>query len=253
MEEVKQHSAIKSILLHLVPGLAVLFSILIFSNPFITKTLGINERLSPVLGFLLGILFGLIPVQLGILIFASKSEFGKYSISKIIGYTEKSKIKEYLVFVPTLIVYFMVLFVFIAPLIQPYIVQTLFSWWPEKYNFQLLLQNPSALAGYDGIRVLLIGYILLSCISGPLVEELYFRGYLLPRMEKYAGKWAPFLNTVLFSIYHFFSPWENLIRIAASYPLIYLVWKKRNIRFGMLVHIIVNTIGGLIAFFMISQ
>ena len=66
MEEVKQHSAIKSILLHLVPGLAVLFSILIFSNPFITKTLGINERLSPVLGFLLGILFGLIPVQLGI-------------------------------------------------------------------------------------------------------------------------------------------------------------------------------------------
>ena len=83
------------------------------------------------------------------------------------------------------------------------------------------------------------------------MEELYFRGYLLPRMEKYAGKWAPLLNTVLFSIYHFFSPWENLIRIAASYPLIHLVWKKRNIRFGMLVHIIVNTIGGIIALFMI--
>jgi membrane protease YdiL (CAAX protease family) len=72
-------------------------------------------------------------------------------------------------------------------------------------------------------------------------------------MEKFAGKWAALLNTVLFSIYHFFSPWENLIRIAASYPLIALVRKKRNIRFGMLVHIIVNTVGGIIALFMIMQ
>jgi membrane protease YdiL (CAAX protease family) len=66
-------------------------------------------------------------------------------------------------------------------------------------------------------------------------------------MESLVGKWAPFLNTVLFSIYHFFSPWENLIRIVASYPLVYTVWKKRDIRFGILVHILVNTIGGIIA------
>jgi len=145
-----------------------------------------------------------------------------------------------------------VLFVFIAPLIQPFFIRTFFSWWPEKYNFQLLLQNPSTLSSYKGINLLLFAYILLSCIFGPFVEELYFRGYLLPRMETYSGKWAPLLNTVLFSVYHFFSPWENLIRIVASYPLIYLVWKKRNIRFGMLVHILVNTIGGIVAFFMMS-
>jgi membrane protease YdiL (CAAX protease family) len=109
----------------------------------------------------------------------------------------------------------------------------------------LILQNPASITGYQGIKILVIVYILLSCIFGPLVEELYFRGYLLPRMDKYAGKWAPFLNTVLFSIYHFFSPWENLIRIVATYPLVYLVWKKRDIRFGIFVHIIVNTIGGI--------
>jgi membrane protease YdiL (CAAX protease family) len=58
---------------------------------------------------------------------------------------------------------------------------------------------------------------------------------------------------VLFSIYHFFSPWENLIRIAASYPLVYIVWKKRDIRYGIFVHIVVNTIGGIIAYIMISN
>lgn len=242
----------QSILLHLLPGLILLVSILIFSQPYFSQVLGIDAKLSPVLGYLLGLLFGLLPVQLGILLFAGRNETEKYTIRKIIRYTQKSRLKDYFLFVPALILYFLVLFVFIAPIIQPYLIQTFFSWWPEKYNFQLLLQNPSTLAGYKGINVLIFAYIILSCISGPFVEELYFRGYLLPRMEGYAGKWVPFLNTVLFSIYHFFSPWENLIRIAASFPLIYLVWKKRGIRFGMLVHILVNTFGGIIAFIMIS-
>lgn len=251
MDEVKQHTPIQSIVLHLFPGLIILVSILIFSQPYFSRVLGFDGKLSPVLGYLLGLLFGLLPVQLGILLLAGRNETGKLSIRKVIRYTQRSRLKDYFIFVPALILYFLVLFVFIAPIIQPSLIQTFFSWWPEKYNFQLLLQNPSTLANFKGINVLIFAYIMLSCISGPFVEELYFRGYLLPRMEGYAGKWAPFLNTMLFSIYHFFSPWENLIRIAASYPLIYLVWKKRDIRFGILVHILVNTFGGIIASVMI--
>jgi len=252
MDEVRQHTPGQSILLHLLPGLIILGSILIFSHPYFSRVLGIDGRLSPVLGYLLGLLFGLLPAQLGILLFAGRNETGKYTFWKIIRYTEKSQLKEYFFFVPILILYFLVLFVVIAPIIQPYIIKTFFSWWPEKYNFQLLLQNPSTLAGYRGVNFLILVYILLSCILGPFVEELYFRGYLLPRMEGYAGKWAPFLNTVLFSFYHFFSPWENLIRIAASYPLIYLVWKKKDIRFGILVHILINSFGGIAALFLIT-
>lgn len=247
MDMIKQHRPAQSILLHLLPGLIVFSSIVFFSRPYFPRMLGVDGRLSPVVGYLLGLLFGLLPVQLGILLIAGKSETGKYSIKNIIGFTERSRCKDYFLFVPVLILYFLLLFVVIAPNIQPFLIKTFFCWWPEKYNFQLLLQDPSTLAGFDGIKVLIIFYVLLSCISGPFVEELYFRGYLLPRMDGYAGRWAPLINTVLFSIYHFFSPWENLIRIAASYPLIYLVWKKKDIRFGMLVHIIVNTIGGIIA------
>ncbi len=253
MNEIKQHSPGQSILLHLLPGLIVLVSILFFSHPFFSNILGLDERLSPVVGYLLSLLLGLLPVQLGILLFAGNYETGNFSIRKVIRFTEKSRLKEYLFFVPALILYFLALFVVIAPLIQPYLTQTLFSWWPEKYNFQLLLQNPAALAGYKGVDTLIVGYLLLSCIAGPFVEELYFRGYLLPRMKGYAGKWAPLLNTILFSLYHFFSPWENLIRIAASYPLIYLVWKKRDIRFGIFVHILVNTFGGIAALILIAS
>jgi membrane protease YdiL (CAAX protease family) len=124
------------------------------------------------------------------------------------------------------IVYFILLFVVIAPVIKPYIVKTFFHWWPDQFSFQLLLRDPTKEAGYAGIIVLVLFYIILSGILGPLIEELYFRGYLLPRMDRFAGKWAPLLGAFLFSIYHFYSPWENLIRIVASYPLVYTVWKK---------------------------
>ena len=38
------------------------------------------------------------------------------------------------------------------------------------------------------------------------------------------GKWAPFINAILFSLYHFFTPWQNLTRIVALLPYIYVVW-----------------------------
>ena len=198
----------------------------------------------------MAVLFGLIPVQMGVLLYVGKMQHGKLTLKGVVRYIEKSSCKQYFIFVPIFLVYNLILFVAVAPIIQPYIVDTLFSWYPKDYNFQLLMQgvmeNPSSVAGYRGIYVLAALYILLSCILGPLVEELYFRGYLLPRMQKYANKWAPFINTILFSVYHFFSPWENLIRIVGFYPVIYLVWRKKDIRFGIFTHIILNSIGGFI-------
>lgn len=251
MSVIKQHSAFKSILLHLIPGLIILAFIFIFSTSTITSLLGIDPRLGPIVGYLMAIFLGLIPIQLGIIFFAGKVESGKFKLKGTIKNTERSKRKHYLLFVPSLILYSLLLFIFVAPLIQPAIVNTFFSWWPEGYNFQLILQDPTSLAGYHGVKMLLLFYILLSGILGPLVEELYFRGYLLPRMEKFSGSWAPFLNTVLFSIYHFFSPWEILIRIVAIYPLVHVVWEKRDIRIGILVHVIINTVGGIIMLILI--
>jgi membrane protease YdiL (CAAX protease family) len=197
----------------------------------------------------MALLFGLIPVQVGILLYVGKKQLGQLGFKGVVGYLKKSPLKQYLIFVPILLVYNLVLFIVVAPLIQPYIVDTLFSWYPKEYNFQLLMQavmeNPASISGFRGIYALAVLYILLSCILGPLVEELYFRGYLLPRMQKYANKWAPFINTVLFSLYHFFSPWENLIRIVGFYPVIYLAWRKKDIRFGIFTHVILNSFGGI--------
>ena len=55
--------------------------------------------------------------------------------------------------------------------------------------------------------------------------------------------WAPLFNTVLFSIYHFFTPWQNPLRILAFTPVFYAVWWKKNIYIGIIVHCLVNLLG----------
>jgi membrane protease YdiL (CAAX protease family) len=82
---------------------------------------------------------------------------------------------------------------------------------------------------------------LINGLVGPIVEELYFRGYLLPRLSRF-GRGAAVLNAVLFSLYHFWTPWQNLGRILGLLPWILTVQAKRSLKLSMAVHISVNTI-----------
>jgi hypothetical protein len=81
-------------------------------------------------------------------------------------------------------------------------------------------------------------FFLFVAFLGPLVEELYFRGYLLPRMN---GKLGPLLHSFLFAAYHVFTPWMIITRTIGLLPLIYAV-KHKNIYVGIIVHILLNTI-----------
>jgi membrane protease YdiL (CAAX protease family) len=88
----------------------------------------------------------------------------------------------------------------------------------------------------------LAAYLVLNGVVGPIVEELYFRGHLLPRMQ-YLGRWAWLVNVGLFSLYHFWSPWQLLSRIVGFGPTVYAVQRTRNIHLGMAVHCTLNIIG----------
>ena len=192
MEETpyQQHSAIKSILLHLLPGIPVIAGMFLFALPVFSKILGIAVELHVVVGFTLSILITIVPIQLGILFYEGKKLNGKLSLKGVIGYTEKSSIKDYLIYIPLILVYSVLLFAVVSPMFTPAITDALFAWYPQEYNLQNIMANPGVLSGYQGIYLLLVLYIIINGILGPLVEELYFRGYLLPRMDGYAKKWG---------------------------------------------------------------
>ena len=105
------------------------------------------------------------------------------------------------------------------------------------------LVDPSAYARSSLILTLSLG-LLLSGFGASVVEELYFRGYLLPRISR-LKMLAPLMNVALFSVYHFFSPWQFPVIFLAFLPIVYVVYIKKNIYLGIIVHCLLNGIGVL--------
>ena len=75
----------------------------------------------------------------------------------------------------------------------------------------------------------------LTGLTLPIIEELYFRGFLLPRLSQ-LGRWAPLFNSALFSLYHFWSPWIVLSRVLYLLPGIWLVQRKKDLRLTIGMH-----------------
>jgi len=232
---VEQHTVAQTLLLHLVPGatLTIAFTLL---GPWMKA-----NHLPPMLAILLPILFVLIPLELGVLYYLGYRRNGRLSLEGIVLYRERLPIKEYFIFPLLLLVWFILSFAALANLDEA-ILKSMFFWLPDWFNLSLF--NPTEYS-QSVLKVTFLLTLTLNGIAGPLVEELYFRGYLLPRMEWMKG-WGPLVDAVLFSIYHFFSPWQNLTRIAALIPMLYIVGWKKNIYVSMLAHCLKNTISTLL-------
>ena len=110
------------------------------------------------------------------------------------------------------------------------------TWW--------LISDPSQLASSPATLLaatLAVGFVM-NGLLGPVVEEAYFRGYLLPRLSRY-GRWAPAINSVLFSLYHFWQPWAFLSRLGYVLPYVVAVQRTGSIRLGVVVHSAANLLG----------
>jgi membrane protease YdiL (CAAX protease family) len=87
--------------------------------------------------------------------------------------------------------------------------------------------------------------LFLSGLVAPIVEELYFRAYLLPRIPV-SGRWAPAVNAALHSIYHFYTPWNYLAFFLAFLPLAYYVRLRGNLLPTIITHCLFNSVGVIV-------
>jgi membrane protease YdiL (CAAX protease family) len=97
--------------------------------------------------------------------------------------------------------------------------------------------------------LVLFALLLQLAIDGavaPVVEELYFRGLLLPRMGR-LGMTAPAASALLFSVQHLWQPYNWPLIFLINLPLAYVVRWRRNIYVGMMLHCSTNTIGAVLA------
>ncbi len=222
----------KQLLYHFYMGIAILIAYVLFSK------LIIDLGYPGLTALLAAELFVLAPLGLAHLARKGKQLNGNLSLKNVIGFTEKLSIRQYLKWTLIGIVGCAIIYIPLSPL-GLYFKEKVFYWLPEWYF------NPGF--GTSNIKLLanmfLIG-IFIDGIIGPVIEELFFRGYLLPRMA-YLKKWGPIVNGTLFGLYHFWQPHNYIAIIGVGIILSYIVWKKKNIYLGIIIHCTLNILGAI--------
>jgi uncharacterized protein len=117
--------------------------------------------------------------------------------------------------------------------------QQAFSWWPAAWAVDL--GNHEGYTRGAQLTTALL-FLLGTVLTAPLVEEYYFRGYLLPRMPRRLGSTGPLAHATLFALYHLQTPWLTPTRIVALTPLAYIAARTRDVRIGMVAHVLLNAV-----------
>jgi len=126
-----------------------------------------------------------------------------------------------------------------------------FGWWPAW----LIIDSgtePNYSTGALAATALLM--LLGTVIAAPIVEECYFRGYLLPRMPAQLGRGRPVAHAALFAGYHLWTPWLTPTRLLAILPLTVIALRTRDIRIGIATHVILNSVDvGILTLYLVSR
>jgi membrane protease YdiL (CAAX protease family) len=227
----EQHSLPRSIVLHLLPGAAL------FGFVLVVAALGVPG----ILALLVGIALVVVPIELGYLLYLGREKTGRWwSVWAVVDYREPLPLRRIALWTVPLVAWFIVMLFLSVAVLDERIADGLFSWYPESVREFASLEGDDTYATWI-VVVVFAAALAVNGILGPIVEELYFRGHLLPRIDRF-GRGAPVLNAVLFSLYHFWTPWQNIGRILGLLPWIFTVWRKRSVALSMAVHISVNCI-----------
>jgi membrane protease YdiL (CAAX protease family) len=225
-----QQALAVSIVLHLLPG-AALTGFVLLTAP----------ALSPAVALFLGIAIVIAPLELGYLAVYAHRSTGRWSPLASVAYREKISGRRVATYAAALAAWFLLLVLPWNIFLDAWLADHLFGWMPSSITEMASTDSGGDTPSGGGLVALIIVLWLLNGLLGPITEELYFRGHLLPRIDRF-GRWAPVINTALFSLYHFWSPWQVLVRLAGFLPMTWAAWRTRSVYVSMAAHISINTI-----------
>jgi membrane protease YdiL (CAAX protease family) len=93
------------------------------------------------------------------------------------------------------------------------------------------------------ILVLIYAAALVPNIFG---EELYMRGYILPRQILTHGRWAWLIHGILWTLFHFFQRWTYIQLLPITLSLSYVAYRTKNTSIAIAAHYIGNGVIGMI-------
>lgn len=86
---------------------------------------------------------------------------------------------------------------------------------------------------------LVLVIMTITLLLNILAEEIYFRGWLLPKMQNF-GKWSWVLNGTLFALYHTFQLWLFPVLLPLSLATALTVYLSKSILPAVVTHVVAN-------------
>ena len=188
----------------------------------------------------------LFPIEIGVVLNASKKEYGRYSLKSAFTNYNKMSWWEIFLYAALLFAFAGIMTITVASLenklfapISNKLTQSLPAYFDWK-NIDYFKQYSK-----DTLLFTCVSYFILNVIVGPIVEELFFRGYLTSKIRRY-GNLAPLIITILFSFYHFWIPLNNLFRISTFFPAALIAWRMTNIYISIVFHCLCNLLSTIV-------
>jgi len=241
VSEFPQHSILESIGLHIIPGVLLTAAFIVLKP--LTETIGYP----PLLAFILAVLLVDIPLQLGIMYYQGKKLNGRYSLQGVVLYREKIPWGQFIIIFLIGVVLLFGLSTLAMP-VNSFLSQQLFSWLPDWIFLNDAYQYEAYSQGT--LLVTLTLFLIVTGIALPWVEELYFRGFLMPRISRFKA-WAPILSAFLFALYHVWQLFDFATIFLSGLVFAFAVWWKRDVKLGISLHVFANVLARIMYFFLL--
>jgi membrane protease YdiL (CAAX protease family) len=108
---------------------------------------------------------------------------------------------------------------------------------------QLVYENVGFWPPDADIPLTNIPFLLIVFLANILSEELWWRGYILPRQEMEHGKFAWIVNGVLWSFFHIFKWWAVPFLLVKQWMLPFVSQRTKNTTPPFLIHLTSNGLG----------
>ena len=128
--------------------------------------------------------------------------------------------------------------------VSEYLATHAFWWVPTA--FSAAADNDLATTSRAILLPVLLFQLLIDGLINPLVEERYFRGFLLSQLEG-LGAFAPVVNTAFFALGHVWQPHNYVSIFVYVLPLTFFTWWRKNYYVQAFVHCLANSIGATLA------
>jgi membrane protease YdiL (CAAX protease family) len=116
---------------------------------------------------------------------------------------------------------------YIPPAIDPFLSMDL-----EVFR---LLMGPGAVGNW-GLVALLAALLFFNIIG----EELWWRGYILPRQELVHGRWTWVIHGGMWTLFHAFKYWDWLALLPVCLVIAYIAQHRQNTWPGIVIHFLIN-------------